>query len=606
MARSSHGPAPYRRRLAAAALLLALGGLVQQPAAAQGKPADPADELSRNPLQDRKPSRGLVVDGNEEQAEQRPGPGLWERITGVARQVPLVVEEWYGWLAARMPAPVAWAVVATPPVLILSLALAWAVRRRVRERREHQAAARGPVTGVVEVPLPELLAQQPSIPPLRLNPAQRLLMRPDGDWPSLHESLLVLGVEAGVLEALRRAAPGALNAGDWAAAVSDAKLKALRPLRAGWVAAVAAQRVERWLAGHRLVARTGLRVAMPSELDPDSLGSLTLTFADGLRAPLVRTQQELLEQARALLEPVLARPENPYVLFELSRGESRPVLLGGQQEQPPAGPDKLALLLHGIPALERRLSAWEGHAEVFAELQQALDEHRGIVDRPVPAEGCGVHALSGLKRVPLPGTGMLLAAVCGAAFSPSSVLLKLSKLAGGVSSARQRRLYGRLGQAVGAALSDRSQGDGAQIVANLREILGVSLLAHERERRDQQLRELGRDFARDPIWQAGDSDPDPPDVVLVQLQRLLVDHLSRHAETALNRLLGQLQMLAYGGTKGASQKTANLRLGYAVAGLGMDLLRDTSTELLSLGREVEVTLREGSLEVEIDVDLDQR
>jgi hypothetical protein len=501
----------------------------------------------------------------------------------------------------------AWAVLASPGLVLIVLLLVLAFRRRARRARRGPAKLLVPTASAAPARV-ESTASPPSrkdpaparaskpIEPLKLEAAERLLLAGDGARPSMHESLLVLGADLAGLEALRSAARTALDPALWAAAVKEQRPARLAPMRSAWIRGVAAARVERWLSAHPLVLARGLGVQVPAVLEKGELDGLTLTLPDGLAAPSSGPCLELLEQARRFLGEVLEDPDDPYLLVEAARSAGIPLVEAAGEV-----PDVLALaaVLHGLPAFERgvRRSAVDpvpvagGRQQATQnEFRRALEEHSSLMDSPVPAEGCSVHALRTLGRPPPEGVGVLLAAVAGAAFSPAAVLVRVSKLAAERPSPAQREALSQLGQRVRGLLSEDGD-DARKLRDNLRHLLGLELLRSEEKRAEELLRAVEKLAAKAPIWRAP-ADVEGMDLVLARLHVRLIGQALLQGEAAGARLHEHLERLAATGQNNEHSLVASLRLGYVVAGLGVGILRGVGTDLLSLGREAEKVVRE--------------
>ncbi|MCC6750989.1 MAG: hypothetical protein IT371_25255 [Deltaproteobacteria bacterium] len=481
-------------------------------------------------------------------------------------------------------------------VLVVLLAI---VRRALRSRRRTRRPGAGPskaqvAAAVLEplgVPQPSEDEKVPLPEPLVLTPAQELLCAAGVEGFSLYEVCLALGPEVEAVEDFRRVVEAHLAGDAWSTAVSDGRADTLSPLRGPWVRATALRRVERWLAAQPTIKKPGLQVQVPGQLERGELGTLTLTRADGLGVELTEEQEALLGQARDALALTLRAPDHPYQLAAVARELALAALLPAAREDrgPGATPLPLALLLGGLVAQRHAEGRGLSRLGAGTELCAALDEHHELVQTPVPAEGLATFALSQMDGVELPGMGALLAAMAGAAFSPSTVVLKLSKRAGEVSGEAAAALE-RLGVRAARALAHPGQGDGPALAEGLSQLVGEPLLAAELRGWATAARSLGKGALRVPLYRDLGA-VEQPDAALVELHRAKLEHAARHAVAARRRVLLILHKLAYEGAHGEHRTAAARRLGYAVAGLGMTLLRSGSTELLSTGREALAALK---------------
>lgn len=497
------------------------------------------------------------------------------------------------WLGQRFPAWLVWLLLASPvwgALLLIGLVRLVRARRRGGAVRGAGQAGRmragpneeAPATGGTA---PEAAAE-PAAPP-ELSRLEQLLLAADGAQPSLHETLVVLGASAEVVAVLREQASQVLDGARWAALAAQGQPAALRPLRERWIVAVATERVVQWLAAQPSIVQDRLQVSRPGQLVADEVVNLSLTQANGLGVTLKPDQRALLQRGQQALALVYERAGDPYGLFAAAAhsgvGTLR-VLPAGVTDEGSAL--ALPLLLHGLRALEHASAAGLVAAELARELAAALQEHERVVGKPVANEGSAVHALERTQGATFEGIGTFLAAVAGAAYSPSAVVMRLSKLAGERPPPARQLALGRLGDRVATALRDSQQGSGAALYANLGRILGLELVrAHgasvvELERASKTM------ASRQPLWGKEGRGTPAPDVALVQLHRKLLEQQQRQVVAARQLAWGILQQLAFAGKAGDNLANAQRRLGYAVAGFGAELVRGCDLELVSAAREV--------------------
>ena len=426
-------------------------------------------------------------------------------------------------------------------------------------------------------------SRETSTPSVDISPAQAVLLARSERAPSLHDTLLALGPDLLAWRCLREVAREKLDALAWASTVKDRRAQRLNGLTAIWSRQLALRRVVAWLEDHPLVKESGLEVQVPGTLEPSDLPNLTLTQRDGLGVTLSAEQSALLDHARAAL--VQAFANQPFALLAASSalGALLPAELQRELEQGHP-PHALPLLLGGLPALDWAAQVGLSRPGIGAEFREALHEHTKLVGTPVPAEGQVAHAIEVLGGGRLDGIGLLLAAVAGAAFSSTTVILRISKRIGETPSDTLGALS-RLGALACAALDDEASPDHPVLQGNVSFLCGEPLLERESKRAAALLKEAERLAGREPLWKGGAAaDLETPDLALVGLYESQVKlGLSRSVQ-ARERMLDLLDRLAHPGGAG-EEAIGYRRLGYVLAGLGAPMLRNTSTELLSAGRE---------------------
>jgi len=429
--------------------------------------------------------------------------------------------------------------------------------------------------------------QDEPVEPLKLTPAQQILMLEDGRRPSLHETFCILGADMDAIEGLRRAAREELDPAMWAAAISFKDLEALRPFRKRWVSETAALRIGRWLSEHPMVTRDKLHVTMPARLQLGELEGMTLTQSSGLGVELAKDQQQLIERARLMLRQVCKEAENPYVILTAAREAEVPELMGGTQDEDlkELSPYRTALLLHGMTALDHGVQARLSARDGFSELKEAFEEHQKLVDTPVPAEGSAAHALHAMGGTKVPGMGTFLAAVAGAAYSAGAVVLKISKLAADVAGAERHDALVRLGELTAQALEEKGNGDGRCIRANLNELVGVGNVEALAKRSAELARRTEKLNEKQSIW-SGESEQASPDREIAQLHQALVAQHRAQSVQVQERTADGLEKLTFAGQDGSNQQIAHRRVGYAMGGVGMTYFKGGTTEILSASREV--------------------
>lgn len=540
---------------------------------------------------------GVVASAEDELRPPPPPPEQPPRSSPAL--IALLELAWQGlqdgraWLASRMPSGLVWLVLTAP---LWGLVLLLALRRVVRARRRGGAvrgagqagrmrAAAHEETAAATAAAPEAAAEP--APVLELSRLDQLLLAADGAQPSLHETFVVLGAGAEVVAALREQAAQLFDGPRWGALAAQGQPEQLRQLRERWVAAVATERVVRWLAAQPSIAQPRLQVSRPGRLEAGDVVNLSLTQANGLGVTLQPEQRALLQRAQRALALVYARGGDAYGLFVAAAG-SEVAALGAL----PAGVAdegstlSLPLLLHGMAALAHASAAGLIPAELGRELAAALQEHQRVVGKPVANEGSAVHALERTQGATAEGIGTFLAAVAGAAYSPAAVVMRLSKLAGERPDPGRQLALARLGDRVAAALRDASRGSGAALYANLGRVLGLDLVRVHGAQMAEIERTAKTLAARQPLWGKEGRGTPAPELALLQLHRKLIDQQQRQVAVAQQLAWGILQQLAFTGKGGDNLGNAQRRLGYAIAGFGAELVRGCDLEVMSAAREV--------------------
>jgi hypothetical protein len=423
--------------------------------------------------------------------------------------------------------------------------------------------------------------------PAALTRAQETLVVRLSDGLSLYDHFLGLGSDPDTLHRFRNMMREPIRATAWAAAMGG-EAELLRNAGLEWVKDVAAQRLAAWLAAHPLVKEKELRVQLPASLEEDELENLTLTQADGLGVSLSEGQKSLLLQARRTLARVLASSYRPFPLLVAAGATGTRALLPAHLREvsdETRTPWALSLLLEGMVALDWTVAAGLNSSSRGAELRDHLHEHRKLVGTSVPAEGCAVHAIQALGEAALEGVGILFAAAAGAAFSPSTVVLRLTQRVAAIRATPVLDALARLGTAAVVTLEDTGAKDRATLLDNLGGIFGAHLLEQELKRTAALVKEVERLSSKDPLWRHGPDSSETPDLALVTLHLMKVQGALSQTAPAVERSLAVFYKLAYAGATPEEQRIAARRMGYAVAALGMPFLRGTSTDLLSAGRD---------------------
>jgi len=460
---------------------------------------------------------------------------------------------WQKDLSKSMPSAVAWVALAAPFWLPFCIWLLVINLRRRRRRRVLATPSEPPLPR-----LPEVSRDAP--PPLELTGEQDLLAR-QNNAASLYETFVALGPTAEAVAAWRRVASEELTPELWSALVAGQHENLLPRLRARWLKRLARERIRVWLLAHDVITRDSLDIQLPDDLEVASLNELGLVGHDGLGIDPDGPQDELLRETRRLLALAYRGADSPYSLELLSkRTGSRALLLGADEHSELPSTHALAVLLCGLPVLERAAAAGLFDKALGNRLRAVLAEAKAV---DVPAEGCASHALLGLPAPEPPGIGMLLAALTGAAIGPASVALAISRELGAVSAAPLERL----GHLAAKALAEPHDLGGQHINHQLLDLLGQQRLEQEHQRARALEHDIERRAHKEPLWPAV-SGSRAPDVALVQLHRRKVEHVLAQVQTASACLTRVLAKVAYAGRTKSDQSIAAGRLGYALAGLG--------------------------------------
>lgn len=570
----------YNALLKAGLGLVAIAVIVASPPGWSPSAAADRSALEREEDQARAPAPiEDVADGEGEEPE---GRSLGEIARGVVDAVRGTIESWHAELSKQMSAGAAWGVLASPAGLLALLFFIRRWQRRPRRPKKAKKPAEGKPAKAA-APAPRKTTAPAPATPLELSKTRLVLLAPDAGALSLFETLLGLGYEEDSFTALTFTAHAYCDAATWAAAVTDGRPQRLRDLRRYWVRQTILTRVASWVREHPLVAGK-LALQTPGTLADAAVDDLALTQPDGLGADLAAEQQHVLDLARRVLAEAYACDDNPFALARLTHSGVKGVLPASALRGP-AGSFGVALLLGGINAHER-LRAAEIPAVALDEFCDAVDEHRQLVNAPVPAEGAAVHALTALGGGNLPGIGTLMASVAGAAFSTSAVVLRISKLAGDLGG-DVGAAVSRVGQLGMAALANPSTGDGKVLEQNIKDVLGRPLLTDEEKRSAELGRAFERRAAKDPLWpgKGKEQELERPELALHGLYHDLVARAGQQTAAAEVRLFEIMGALAHAGNDGQNLAIAHRRFGYTLIGMGMPLLRGASTEMLSAARE---------------------
>jgi hypothetical protein len=163
--------------------------------------------------------------------------------------------------------------------------------------------------------------------------------------------------------------------------------------------------------------------------------------------------------------------------------------------------------------------------------------------------------------------------------------LRLSKQAGVMRPAHQREALRALGEQVIDWIAEPTGAPGLLFERNLRRLLGHETLAKAIGQAKTALRAVGKK----PLWSTG---PHPsPETALLRLHEQLLANLSDQTKAAEQRMTAILRRLAYSGKEGENAEVAARRLGYTVACLGTELLRDVDAPVLSTMREAVEAVR---------------
>ncbi len=413
----------------------------------------------------------------------------------------------------------------------------------------------------------------------------------DGRRPSLLETFCVLGADMDAIVGLRRAAKEELDASMWAAAVSFKDLESLRPFRKRWVKETAALRIQRWLSEHPFVTRNNLHVTMPARLQLGELEGMTLTEPSGLGVELEADQQQLIEMARQMLRKICKEAENPYVVLWVAREAEVPELAGcSEDDLKDLWPYRIALLVVGMPALEHGIQSRLSSQDGVKGLREALEEHKKLVETPVPSEGAAAHALHKSGGTQLEGIGTLLAAVAGAAYSASAVVVKISKAAADVPGSSSHDALVNLGELVSQALANPKSAESAKIADNLKRVVGAYDLKRAAKLSTEVTKGAAKLTSKQALWE--EDTTLSPDHAHSALFAAWTGQLSQLSTATVERMNEVLYKLAYAGKNNANQQIASRRLGYVFAGLGAELLCGTDTETLSAWRDAASALQD--------------
>lgn len=528
-----------------------------------------------------------------------------DAVVGTTEHIPGIFRSWHRSLSRFLPEELAWSLLVILLCAPLYVAVAYAIyHRRTRRKRTHDGdnddfvekaaptRAKRSTTTVQALGADSSTKKEERDPAevrmeLTLDPVHEVLHLPGQHGVSIYETFVGVGPDADALRGFSRAAHAKLEPATWATAVSDRRAALLERLGTDFVNRVATQRLAKWLSQHPLVGGAGLSVQVPELFETSEVATLDVTRRDGLGAELSPQQKQLVQQSRKALAQVFAASGNPFhLIVAANENEVRALLGEAWSKESPYG---LSLLLSGLSSLEHGIAMGLSSRTLGKEFREALAEHRRIVDTPVPAEGCALHAIQLGDGLALDGMGIFWAAVAGASFSVSSVVVRISQQIARVRSDAQLNALKYLGIAIANALEHPEGVDCQAISMNLSTMLGIDRLEAEGKRCVELSRLAEKELEREPLW-AGTDNPAckgdfRPDIAIIELHRRKLEAMQHHAVLARQRLLQIIDKLSYAGDQQASHELALRRVGYVIAGIGMPLLRSTSTDLMSAGRE---------------------
>jgi hypothetical protein len=369
-----------------------------------------------------------------------------------------------------------------------------------------------------------------------------------------------------------------------------------------WITDVVSRRVAAWLAVQGPIAGKELHVESAPNIAEVGPSGLSLINAQGLGARLDEGQQALLSQARKTIDAVFRSADDSLAVLTAQKQFGIPLIERGDKQDNGnsggGGGVELMLLSDGVVALQRCFERQLLQRYVGEELLHALEQHRELVHTAVPAEGAAVHAFHLTQGGNLVGMGTLLASVAGAAFSTSSVVMRLSRYAATIENIELREAVKQIGAQVIEALRGEKSPDGKVILANARQMLGLTLLEKETVRSAELLREMNKLCQKSPVWAVKGEKGRYPDLALAEIYHFRVDGLRKESLAAFGRFLEILDQLAYEGERASMPHVAQGRVGYVVAGLGAPLVHGASNELVSLVREAIATIKQAPVTVE--------
>ena len=552
-----------------------------------------------------------VAASTDSQAERdtrhrAPAPGI-EKAEEAATEEPVVkilAPAWgfiihlHSQVALLVPPTIAWALLIAVPILLpvglIGLSRWWdryQIRRAVAKRlKERETQKKQGSVNISNIAKKEVEATRP-VNVTGYGPEQRVLAERDQTGHSFYQFFIGLGADADAVQQLRAVAKGTLQPAQWIASVEIEKPDQLTALRRLWVCETCGQRLRGWLMQQPSISIKELTIELPSTWETENAVGLCLIGSDGLGVKPEGETKAALLSAREALENVLRNRDDPLARVAAERRLGQSIFTVQSREPDETSSVEVTLLLDGLLGADACTESGLLSRNPDSELRAALTQHRDVVGTPVPAEGCAVYALQMTNGGNVPGFGTLLAAISGAAFSTSSIVLQMSRNSGSVKSSTLRHSMQQMGKLVIDALANPKGGDGKIMMMNARRLLGLVRLEVEKKRSAELMRDLQRWSAKDPIWPQYRDKVQPIDHALVNLHARRLDECLRNGTSALARFCEILEKLSYEGDQSHSQQVAYGRIGYTVAGFGMAFLKGTSTELLSLGREVIAGLR---------------
>ncbi|MCK5796663.1 MAG: hypothetical protein KAI47_05750, partial [Deltaproteobacteria bacterium] len=456
----------------------------------------------------------------------------------------------------------------------------WLLLLVARRRQEVKETAVQPLPRLSERPTP-------TPTPPNLSNEQAILERPSPD-PSIYGTLLALGASTESLKAWRRIAEDELTEELWVALVAGEHDALHTRLRERWLKRLARERVLAWINKEPLIAQEQLQVEIPDDLEVATVNELVMIGHDGLAVEPDGLQEAILTQARRGLTETYRGADNPFVLERVTRREKFPALLGTAPEAEDSNlRSSLAALLCGTSALDTLTAAGLINTRRGAHLRDHLQRHHDQKRGKIPDEGCAAHAILRLPGPEPEGIGALLASVAGAAYSPATVALEISRLLPSADGASLER-FGRLAI---TALAAEDKPQKARIHAGFRALLGKDTLDRALPTARALEETIARDINHNPLWpkvKPGHS----PILALVTLHRQRLEFALNQVDTAHARLTQVLAKVAYAGRTRRDQSIAAQRLGYALAGFAPTIFQALEGELAEAAAKAAASLYE--------------
>lgn len=481
-----------------------------------------------------------------------------------------------GWqkdLAKRVTSPVSWVLILSPfwlPIFVLWIRRIVVARKKNRKEKEREQP---PLPRLPELATPKLAL------PMQSSAAQSVFLDAK-EGIALVERFAALGVSEEVLVVWQKLLQNELSPKIWQAWIDGNHGELRERLGTRWLKQLAFERIRLWLLEHPLIQGEQLDVEISSDLEVASINELGLiSKTTGLGVNPDSAQQEVLRYAKRALTLAYRGADNPYTMEMLAKKADLPALLLGPDDSLDLPSTyHLSIALHGVNALRRavKIKLISERGEDYAA---SLMQHRKQKKKEVKAESCVSHALLFLPDTEAKGIGVFLAAVAGAAFSPQTVALEISRHL----TQLDNKAFEKLGRLCAESLAKPSSESGQLFVLQIKRMLGEKTLKDGLIEVQRIEHEISQHCQKAPIW-SGVKISSSPLLSMFQAHKAKIEYTLNLVPFAEARLSQILAKVAYAGAAKRDQVLAASRLGYVLAGLGSQLFVGQSEKLIEASK----------------------